>query len=245
MKPFLILQLRALDGAADNEFEAFLKYGHLQESEVHRIRMEKESFAGLDPTSYAGIIVGGGPSNVSDAELDKPPYQRRFESELDEMYSQVFANDIPYLGSCYGLGSIVRFAGGLLSKERYSEEVGYVEVELNEDGKQDPLLTGLPDNFKAFCGHKEACQATPEGGVLLVSSRDCPVQMIRFGQNIYATQFHCELDAEGIEERIHYYKHHGYFAPDSAKALIEKTKDVVVEFPQMILKRFVDRYRVG
>jgi len=243
MKPFLILQLRALDDAADNEFEAFLRYGNLSESEVKRIRMERESFAGLDPGRYAGVIVGGGPSNVSDKEIDKPEYQQRFEKELDSLYRKIFENDIPFLGSCYGLGSVAKYAGGLVSKERYSEEVGYVEVQLNEHAKQDLLIKDLPDSFNAFCGHKEACQNVPEGGVLLGGSQACPVQIIRFGKNIYATQFHCELDADGIAERIRYYRHHGYFEPDSADELIAKTKDVVAEVPQIILKRFVDRYR--
>lgn len=207
--------------------------------------MEKESFDGLDPTGYAGVMVGGGPSNVSDEEINKPSYQRRFEYELDLLYSQIFEFDIPYLGSCYGLGSVVKFAGGLVSKERYSEEVGYAKVMLNEHAQQDPLLIGLPDAFNAFIGHKEACQDVPKGGVLLASSIACPVQMIRFGNNIYATQFHSELDAEGLADRIRYYKHHGYFEPHLADELINKTKDVTTEVPQMILRRFVDRYRTS
>jgi len=40
---------------------------------------------------------------------------------------------------------------------------------------------------------------------LLAGSEGCPVQMVRFRKNIYATQFHCELDAQGIAERIRYY----------------------------------------
>ncbi|MDH5400587.1 MAG: glutamine amidotransferase [Cyclobacteriaceae bacterium] len=243
MKPFLILQLRSLDGAADSEFEAFLKYGRLKASDVHQVRMEKESIADLDPEKYAGIIVGGGPSNVSDPVKDKPDFQQRFEKELDVLYQTIFEQDIPYLGVCYGLGSVVKYAGGRVSKERYSEEVGYTTVQLTEQGKQDPLLTGLPGAFKAFCGHKEACQYVPAGGELLAGSEACPVQMVRFGKNIYATQFHVELDADGIAGRIRYYKHHGYFEPEEADALIAKTKDVIAEVPQEILRRFVAHYR--
>ncbi len=42
MKPFLILQLRPIDMASDDEFDAFLKYGGLLNNQVHRVRMEKE-----------------------------------------------------------------------------------------------------------------------------------------------------------------------------------------------------------
>ena len=243
MKPFLILQLRELDGPADNEYEAFLKYGKLKPSEVRRIRMEKESFAGLDVSDYAGVMVGGGPSNVSDAESEKPHFQQRFETELNALYEQIFHKDIPYLGSCYGLGSIARFKGAPVSKERYSEPVGSARIEITEDGQQDPLLQGFPAQFTAFNGHKEACQTLPEGGVLLASSEACPVHMIRFGKNIYATQFHCELDAEGIAVRIKYYMNHGYFAPELADSLIQQTQDIIVQEPLLILQRFVERYR--
>ncbi|MEN8251140.1 MAG: glutamine amidotransferase [Bacteroidota bacterium] len=244
MKPFLILQLRELDGAADDEFAAFLKYGNLIESEVHRIRMEQDSIADLDPLDYSGVVVGGGPSNVSDNEESKPPFQQRFEMELDKLYEKIFEYDIPYLGSCYGLGSIVRFAGGLVSKEQYSEDVGTTEIQLNKQGMLDPLLLGLPDSFTALCGHKEACQTVPEGAVVLGSSEACPVQIIRFKQHIYATQFHCELDSEGIGKRIEYYKYHGYFEPEFADELIAKTSSITVDVPPIMLQRFVEKFRV-
>ena len=76
MKPFLILQLRPEDEASDNEFSAFLKYGGLTEKEVHRIRMEKESIPNIDLNEYSGIILGGGPSNVSDKVEIKKEYEK-------------------------------------------------------------------------------------------------------------------------------------------------------------------------
>jgi GMP synthase (glutamine-hydrolysing) len=242
MKPLLILQLRVLDGPADGEFRAFLNYGGLSESEVHRIRMEKESIADIDPKNYAAIIVGGGPSNISDDESIKPDYQIRFENELKNIYPVIFENDIPFLGSCYGFGSIARYAGARISKERYNEAVGSVTIHLRDAHKNDPLLKGLPPSFDAFTGHKEACQNLPEEATLLASSDDCPIQMIRFKENIYAMQFHCELDAEGLASRIRYYKNHGYFEPHAADALIEANQHIIAHTPQVILKRFVERY---
>lgn len=243
MKPFLILQLRELDEAADQELEAFLHYGKLMRSEVRRIRMERESFVDINVTDYSAVIVGGGPSNVSDEAGSKPDYQRRFEAELNILFDQIFDKDIPYLGNCYGLGAIIKYAGGEVSKEKHAEAVGTTLLKLNEKGKQDPLLQGLPNEFSAFCGHKEASQSVPAGGILLGSSDGCPVQIVKFKRNVYAVQFHCELDASGLIERIGYYKHHGYFEPDAADALIEKTKSMQAEIPQLILRRFVDRYR--
>ena len=99
MKPFLILQLRPIDLASDNEFEAFLNYSELSKHEVERIRMEKEMIPDINLNDYSGIILGGGPSNVSDDEDKKHTYQKQFELNLNKLLDKVFENDFPFLGT--------------------------------------------------------------------------------------------------------------------------------------------------
>lgn len=243
MKPFLILQLRPIDLASDNEFSAFLRYGGLAESDVHRVRMENVGIPEINLDDYSGILLGGGPSNVSDDEGIKHKYQKRFESDLNRLFKKVFKEDFPILGTCYGIGALVKYRGGEVSREKYSEGIGAVEVELSKEGKKDQLLAKLPLKFMAFGGHKEACQKLPTGATLLVSSDSCPIQMIRFGKNIYATQFHTELDADDIVLRIKIYKSHGYFSPEDAEGLIEKTKNHHITIPGRILHNFIQKYK--
>lgn len=243
MKPILILQLRPIDEVADNEYQAFLHHGGLQPEETHRIRMEQESLAGIDLQQYSGVIMGGGPSNISDEESIKPEFQRRFEAELFPLFDQLFAMDLPYLGSCYGLGALTNYAGALVSKAQYGEQAGPTTIYLQESAQEDALLAGLPNSFLAFVGHKEACQFVPEGGTLLAGSEACPVQIIRFKTNIYATQFHVELDADGMTVRIQNYQNHGYFDPASAETLIQAVQQVEATVPHQILTRFVARCR--
>lgn len=242
MKPFLLLQHRYLDEASDNEYQAVLKYGGLQPVQLHRIRMEKASISRIKLQNYSGIITGGGPANVSDPEEHKRPEQRRFERELDGLYEQIFEYDFPYLGMCYGMGSVIRYLGGDVSSKRFGEPVGATTIRLNTTAHSDPLLNGLPSSFKAFVGHKEACQFLPSGATLLAGSEACPVQMIRAKTNIYATQFHPELDTEGIAVRINVYRHHGYFNPEEAEHLIAQTEKEDITHPQLILRNFVERY---
>jgi GMP synthase (glutamine-hydrolysing) len=244
MKPFLILQLRPIDLASNDEFEAFLKYGGLSKDQAHRVRMEKEGIPKIILDNYSGIILGGGPSNVSDKEKDKQEYEKRFEIQLNDLLNKVFKNDFPFLGVCYGIGALNKFKGGIVSKEKYSEAVGSVEIELTELGKKDELLTDLPVKFQAYCGHKEACQTLPIDAALLAGSEGCPYQMIKFKNNIYATQFHTELDIEGIILRTNVYKNHGYFSPDEAEVLINRTKEVEVIVPSKILYKFIQKYHV-
>lgn len=243
MKPFLILQLRPINLASDDEFAAYLKYGGLKVHEAHRVRMEKEKIPEIDFNDYSGIIIGGGPSNVSDDEESKPNYQKRFEKELNSLLDKAFNEDFPIFGNCYGLGAIVKNQGAKVSREKYAEKIGAVKIKLTEAGKSDELLTGLPANFMAYGGHNEACQNLPDGAILLASSDDCPVQMIRIGKNIYASQFHTELDAEGTLVRIEIYKNHGYFSPKDIETIRKRTLKHDVTYPFTILKNFIQKYK--
>src|SRR5690606_39734308 len=83
----------------------------------------------------------------------------------------------------------------------YAEPVSAVEVTVTAEGREDPLLAGAPDRFAAYVGHKEALSTLPPGAVLLATAPSCPIQMFRLGENMYATQFHPELDEEALVDR--------------------------------------------
>jgi len=242
MKPFLILQLRPLDAACENELQAIVKYGGLKEGEYRQIRMEQNGIPELDLGDYSGIIIGGGPSNVSDPLEKKNAAQLNFETDLQKLYQRVFELDFPLLGTCYGVGSIADFFGCKVSREKYSESPGAVDIFLTEEAQNDPLTRGLPQKFRAFTGHKESCQKLPNNAVLLASSKACPYQMFRFKKNIYTVQFHPELDFEGLVVRIGIYKHEGYFKPEDAQRLIDINRSENIVVPEMILQRFVERF---
>lgn len=244
MKPFLILQLRENNEAADGEFQAFLTCGNLSKTNVVRIRMESDPLPEINLQDYAGIIVGGGPWNVSDHEEKQSDVQKNAEIWLHNLLNQIVKDDIPFLGACYGFGILTKNQGSLVSKEQYGEDVSGVDINLTEEGQRDPLLQGIPATFRALVGHKEACQKLPQNAILLGSSNTCPVQMFRIGQNVYATQFHPELDAEGICVRIDVYKHAGYFPPEDAEELKNRMRQEVITYPMHILKTFIERYQV-
>ncbi len=66
--------------------------------------------------------------------------------------------------------------------------------------------------------------------------------MFRIRDNLYATQFHPELDAEGLVTRIDIYRHAGYFPPESAEDLMAAARRFTATEPMNILKNFVTRY---
>ena len=241
-KPFLVIQLRTEDTIADDELAAIRRYGRLDESEVVRLRAEQSGVPDLDLADYAGIIVGGSPFDISTHAGDKSDAQRRVEADFERLLSEVHRLDFPFLGCCSGNGLLGSYCGATISK-KYGEPVGGITVTVTDDGQKDPLLRGLPVQFRVLVGHKEACDDVPPGAVLLVKGESCLVQMFRLGANLYATQFHPEGDPEGFAARIDAYRHHGYFPPDDASLLIKQLKDKRVPYSNEILKRFVERYR--
>lgn len=246
MKPFLILQLRPETEASDDEFQAILRKSGLDESDVERIRLDQSPLPdALKLDNYSGVIVGGGPGCVSDPAEKKTPVEAQIEDAVMGLMPEITARDFPFLGCCYGIGILGHHLGRVVSKENYSEEVGTADCSLTEAGRDDPLLEGFPSDFLAFVGHKEAVQRLPDGCVHLVSSPTCPYQMIRFGQNVYATQFHPEADSDGFEVRINIYKHRGYFPPEDAENLIAMCRNAHVLAPEGVLRNFVARYKVS
>ncbi|ROS78893.1 glutamine amidotransferase [Cellulomonas sp. PhB143] len=241
MKPFLLLASRAEEVAAVGERDAFLRFGGLEPHQLHRVRMEAGPLPPIDLDDYSGVLVGGSPFNASTPDAEKSETQRRVEAELEPLLDDVVGRDFPFLGACYGVGTLGLHQGAVID-EHYGEEVGPVTVEVTDDGRADPLLAGLPASFSAFVGHKEACRTLPDHAVLLASSATCPVQMFRVGENQYATQFHPELDADGIAERIEVYKEYGYFPAETAAEVTARVRAADVSVPSRIVAAFVRRY---
>jgi GMP synthase (glutamine-hydrolysing) len=157
------------------------------------------------------------------------------------LLDRLVERDFPFLGACYGVGTLGVHQGGVIDRT-YAEPIGSVTVSLTAEGLADPVLAGMPPQFDAFVGHKEACTVLPPTAVLLAGSPTCPVQMFRVRQNLYATQFHPELDRAGIITRARVYQHAGYFPPHELDELVARLDTAVVTETARILANFVDRY---
>ncbi len=241
VKPFLLLATRAEDAAADDEFAAVLRHGGLRPDQVRRVRLEAGPLPRVDLDDYSGVIVGGSPFNSSDPDDEKSATQRRVEAELAVLLDEIVDRDFPFLGACYGVGTLGSHQGALIDNT-HGEPVGPAVIELTDAGRADPLLAGVPDRFDAFVGHKEAVARLPEHAVVLASSAACPVQMFRVREHLYATQFHPELDLAGLCTRIETYRDYGYFPPEQAAAILTASRDVDVSPAHRVLATFIRRY---
>lgn len=238
---FILIATRAEDAAADEEYASFLRFTGLPEHRLRRIRLEQGPLPDLNLDRIAGVIVGGSPFTSTDPVEAKSPVQLRVESELAGLVGEVVRRDLPFFGACYGVGTVGLQIGGLVDRT-YSEPISAVTVSLTAEGMADPLLEGMPPVFEAFVGHKEALRHTPPDATLLATSPACPVQMFRHGRNVYATQFHPELDLPGILTRIRVYSDYGYFHPHDAQTVTAQVSASSVTDTWRVLRAFAEQY---
>ena len=146
VKPFLLLAIRAEDAAADDEYASILRLGGLDASQLHRVRMEQAPVGDLDPTAYSGVILGGGPFQRSDPEGKKSDAQVRVEAELESLLDVVVAQDLPFLGLCYGIGVLGTHQGGIVDRS-FGEPVGRMPVTVTEAVSRVTVMLGLVTAF--------------------------------------------------------------------------------------------------
>ncbi len=241
MRPFLLLSIRAEKAAADDEYDAFCRFLGVGRAGLHRMQLGREPLGAVDLDDWSGILLGGGAFTMSDPVEAKSTTQKRAEVDILGLLDRVVAADFPFLGACYGIGTLGRLRGGVVDRT-WSEPIGAVAVTLTEAGLVDPLTADLPGSFDAFLGHKEAVASLPGGAVLLATAPSCPVQAFRIGTRVYATQFHPELDVDALCTRIEVYRHYGYFEPAAAEAVKAAARAATVTEPTRLLARFAELF---
>ena len=142
MLPFLLLSTRPEDDLAAAELAAVARFAGLGPGELVQHRLERAPLPDFDPGAWSGIVVGGSPFNTSDR--DKSALQVRVEGELAALLDVVVERGIPFLGACYGVGTLGVHAGGVVDRT-YGEQPGAVPVTLTAAGRADPLFATLPD----------------------------------------------------------------------------------------------------
>ena len=148
-------------------------FSGLDEGELHRHRLEATPLPAIDLADWSGIVLGGGPFNVSDPDDAKSPVQLRVEAELRDLAARVVAADFPFLGACYGTGTLGTLDGGVVDR-RYGEPIGPTPVALTDDGIADPLFGVLPREFVAFLGSQGGGQQAARRRGAAGAVRDLP-----------------------------------------------------------------------
>jgi GMP synthase-like glutamine amidotransferase len=124
-------------------------------------------------------------------EMDRTPY---LKDEALFIKKAVHAHK-HVLGVCLGAQMLAHVLGARVYPGG-AKEIGWYDVTLTEEGMRDECMAGLAvdsgKTARVFQWHGDTFDL-PQGAVRLASSALYPNQAFRYGDHVYALQFHIEV----------------------------------------------------
>jgi len=203
-KSTLLLQFRT-DESREHEQRMIMQFGHFTVENMEIINVLDADTKLPDPEDldkYNGVITGAsGQFNVTD-------WSNEVRERVGQIYpflKEIVRRDFPTLAICFGHQLLAELFGGKVFTDKEQGEVGTLPVSLTNDGQSSQIFKGIKNPFYVVLGHKDSVIKLPRGAKLLAYSERCKVQAYQLGKNIFATQFHPELDLDGLMWRLMMY----------------------------------------
>ncbi len=192
-----------------------------------------------EPAGYEAVIVFGGAMHAD--QEDEHPWLAAEKALLAELLER----RTPLLGVCLGAQLLSEAAGGSARRAR-EPEIGWLEVEVTDQGSEDPVLGPLAPSFEAFEWHSYEC-GVPAGATVLARSAVC-VQAYRLGEAAWGIQFHAEVTAADARRWIVDYQTDPDAVrigvdPEALAAETEPRLDAWNELGRGLCTRFLDAVR--
>ncbi|MEH0146140.1 glutamine amidotransferase [Corynebacterium sp. Q4381] len=242
MAQLLFLSLRDGDIGPDvarAEYRDALHASGLAEVEMEHRVLDTPSAAIGSLENVSGVIVGGSSLNVTNAEAGRgySAYQQHIHSQL----AQLVETGVPVFFVCFGLSWLVHNAGGEI-RHSHAEDSGPTTVNVTAAGREDVLLAAAPATFTALTGHTENPETAgglPDSLTVLATGPGGMVQIVRYRDNVWATQFHAEMDADAMRTRMDFYHDYGYFAAEDYARIVADLPNHDVAAANGLLRSFV------
>jgi GMP synthase (glutamine-hydrolysing) len=170
---------------------------------------------------YGAVLVFGGAMH---ADQDEHHPWLRLENLILQRLIHLQA---PVMGICLGAQLIAKAVHADVGPAS-QPEIGWHPVELTEEAQDDPVLSGLPQQFEAFQWHYYT-YGVPSGGVELARNALC-TQAFRLGERVWGIQFHAEVTEEQIRGWVDEDERE---VPIGGEALLAQTRERIDEWNEL------------
>jgi GMP synthase-like glutamine amidotransferase len=138
---------------------------------------------------YDAVLTFGGAMHAD--QEDRHPWLR-FEKDF---LAAMLDDGMPLLAVCLG-GQLLAEAAGGTARRAGEPEIGWLEVEVTDEGASDPVIGPLAPSFTGFQWHSYEV-VPPAGAAILARSPSC-AQAFRVGEWAWGIQFHAEVTAADV-----------------------------------------------
>jgi GMP synthase (glutamine-hydrolysing) len=202
---------------------------------------QPESRPSLD--GYEALIILGGP--MSTDEIDAYP---NLLTEV-EIIREAVERQKSVLGICLGAQLLAKALGGSV-KRNPTREIGWYDVELTDEGRDDPVLSAFASVQEVFQWHEDGIELPP-GAIHLAESDASTVQAFRHGEHAYGLQFHLEMDQSLIERWLTVpvneatlQEEEGRIDPDSIRQQNSKSIGALEALSRETFSRWIQRFAI-
>ena len=189
------------------EYRNFLNHLQVDQSLLDSVNLfDQPNWDAAQLKGYSGFLIGGLSDDPADSiELEEEHYP--FLHAFDQILQTAIKFQIPGLLSCGGFMIATVLLGGEIALNKDLEEMDIVDVNLQSEVTDDPLLEHTPTQLGMVSCHLKSTTRLPDGCTLLGSSDRCQNHIFKIdGSPIYAFQGHPEITTEELKERVIPYK---------------------------------------
>ena len=136
----------------------------------------------------AAVTVTGSHAMVTDRLL--------WSVQLEHWIMELVANQVPFLGVCYGHQLLAQATGGEVGYHPLGQEIGTAMIKRLPASDNDPLCAELPEQFYAHTTHSQSVLTLPATAVRLAENSFEPNHAFRLGRCAWGVQFHPEYNTE-------------------------------------------------
>lgn len=180
------------------------------------------------------ILAGNGALYMAEGHLENDYNSVNYIlGEIEPLIRYVIEKDFPTLAICFGYQLLGHFLGTPVVFNKEMAETGILEINITEEGKNDPLFAGVPSPFYSVVAHKDSLESLPHDCAHLAYSDKCKIHGFRYKKNVYATLFHNELNTEELLYRLSLFPHYKDFAQSLDKKNTDHALTVLKNFMRM------------